>query len=54
MFGAIFNLANLVNTSRKKLLTLIYQFMSLIISKPNLVCTSIEMFLNVKNECGNC
>ena len=42
-------LTPLVNTNNfVKLLTLIYQFMSLVISKPNLVCTSIEMFLNVK------
>ena len=27
--------------------------MSLIISKPNLVCTSIEMLMNVQNERGN-
>ena len=29
-----------------------YQFMSLITSKPNLMFTSIEMLMNVQNERG--
>ena len=47
------NQKNLKFNNFVKLLPLIYQFISLIKSKPNLVCTSIEMLMKVQKEREN-